>query len=205
MDIGYIKDKVNDRLAKPMDVRYKYAILVPIIEKNNRLELIFQVRAKTLNRQPGEISFPGGEVEKGETFKEAAIRETMEELNILEENINVIGELDYIVSYYNSTVHGFLGTIEGVNVDKIKPNKAEVDHIFTVPLDFFLENEPDIYYLDLLIQNSAEFPYNLIPNGENYKWGKGKHTVHFYHYEDYIIWGYTAKVVKNLIEIIKSH
>ncbi|NMA87515.1 MAG: CoA pyrophosphatase, partial [Tissierellia bacterium] len=78
-------------------------------------------------------------------------------------------------------------------------------HIFTVPLDFFMKNEPEVYYLDLLIQNSAEFPYNLIPNGEDYKWGRGKHIVHFYHYKDYIIWGYTAKVLKNLTNIIKSH
>lgn len=188
-----------------MDVKYRYSVLVPLIQNNNRLEVIFQLRAKDLNRQPGEISFPGGEVEEGESFKEAAIRETMEELNILEENINVIGELDYIVSYYNSTVHAFLGTINGVDVDKINPNKAEVDHIFTAPLDFFLENEPDIYYLDLLIQDSSEFPYNLIPNGRDYNWGRGKHTVHFYQYEDYIIWGYTAKVVKHLMDIIKSH
>lgn len=205
MDIEYIKNKVYNRIPQPLDVKYKYAVLVPIINNNNRLELIFQMRAKTLNRQPGEVSFPGGQVEENESFKEAAIRETIEELNILEENIEVIGELDYVVSYYNSTVHAFLGIINGVDVDKINPNKGEVDHIFTVPLDFFLENEPEVYYLDLLIQNSAEFPYNLIPNGEDYKWGRGKHSVHFYHYEDYIIWGYTAKVLKNLTNIIKSH
>ena len=205
MDIEYIKNKVYNRIPQPLDVKYKYAVLVPIINNNNRLELIFQMRAKTLNRQPGEVSFPGGQVEENESFKEAAIRETMEELNILEENIEVIGELDYVVSYYNSTVHAFLGIINGVDVDKINPNKEEVDHIFTVPLDFFMKNEPEVYYLDLLIQNSAEFPYNLIPNGEDYKWGRGKHSVHFYHYEDYIIWGYTAKVLKNLTNIIKSH
>ncbi len=108
MDIEYIKNKVHNRIPKPMDVKYRYAVLVPIINNNNKLELIFQLRAKTLNRQPGgEISFPGGQLEEGESFKEAAIRETMEELNILEENISVIGELDYIVSYYNSTVHAF--------------------------------------------------------------------------------------------------
>lgn len=205
MDIEYIKNKVYNRIPQPLDVKYKYAVLVPIINNNNRLELIFQMRAKTLNRQPGEVSFPGGQVEENESFKEAAIRETIEELNILEENIEVIGELDYVVSYYNSTVHAFLGIINGVDVDKINPNKGEVDHIFTVPLDFFMKNEPEVYYLDLLIQNSAEFPYNLIPNGEDYKWGRGKHSVHFYHYEDYIIWGYTAKVLKNLTNIIKSH
>lgn len=205
MDIEYIRNKVGGRLAEPLDTKYKFAVLAPLIRNNDGWELIFQLRAKTLNRQPGEISFPGGELEKGETYKEAAVRETMEELNLLEENINVLGELDYIVSYQGSTIKAFLATINAVNVEDIRPNKAEVDHIFTVPLDYFLENQPKTYYLDLLIQNDREFPYDLIPNGKDYQWGRGKHAVHFYQYGDYIIWGYTAKMINNLIEIIKSH
>ena len=51
-----------------MDVKYRYSVLVPLIQNNNRLEVIFQLRAKDLNRQPGEISFPGGELEEGESF-----------------------------------------------------------------------------------------------------------------------------------------
>ena len=205
MDINYIKEKIQNRMPKPMDVIYKYAVLVPIINNENGLELIFELRAKTLNRQPGEISFPGGELEKGETYREAAIRETIEELNILRDNIEVIGELDYFVSYHNSTIHAFLATINGVDINEIEPNKAEVDHIFTVPLEFFMKNEPKVYYLNLHIQDSRDFPYSLIPNGEDYKWNKGKHSVYFYKYNDYIIWGYTAKVVKQFIDIIKSH
>ena len=159
--------------------------------------------SKTLKRQPGEISFPGGEVEKGETYEEAAIRETIEELNINENNIYVIGELDYFVSYYNSTIHSFLATIDGINVDKVQPNKGEVDHIFTVPVDFFIKNEPKVYYVDLHTSINRDFPYNLIQNGENYNWQKGKHSVYFYRYNDYIIWGYTAKMTKHFIDIIK--
>lgn len=205
MDIKDIIKRIEGRRPEPLDVKHRYAVLAPLIKNNNRWELIFQLRAKTLNRQPGEISFPGGQLEGNETFKEAAVRETMEELNLLEEHINIIGELDYVVSYYNTTIHAFLGIIKDINLDEIEPNRDEVDHIFTVPLEFFIENQPDVYYLDLLIQDSEEFPYNLIPNGENYNWGRGKHAVHFYKYKDYIIWGYTAKVINNLIEIIKSH
>ena len=205
LDIEHIIQKVKHRAPKPMDVKYKYAVLVPMIMVDDRWELLFEVRSQNLSRQPGEISFPGGEVEKGESFKEVAIRETMEELNIGEENINVIGELDYLVSYYNSKIRSFLATVFGVNVDNILPNKDEVDHIFTVPLEFFIDNEPNVYYLDLHIVNNEDFPYNLIPNGKDYNWHKGKNPVYFYIYEDYIIWGYTAKVIKYFIDIIKSH
>lgn len=204
MNIEKIIEKIKNRSPKPMDIKRKYAVLIPIIEKDDKLEIIYEMRAKDLITQPGEISFPGGEVENNETYEAAAIRETMEELNIKRENINVIGELDYLVSYANITIHCFVATVSGVNVDNIVPNPDEVDHIFTVPLDFFLNTEPDTYYLDLKTVLSDEFPYNLIPNGKEYNWRIGKHSVMFYHFEDYIIWGFTARMTKELINTIKD-
>lgn len=203
MDIEYIIEKVKNRTPEPMSITHKYSVFIPLVEINNKLEIIYELRSKKLSTQPGEISFPGGAVEKGETYEQAAIRETMEELNIKRDSINLIGELDFFVSYANIAICCFLGTITGLDVDSIMPNKDEVDHIFTVPLDFFLENQPDIYELNLKTDISEEFPYNLIPNGQNYNWRKGKHTVMFYHYNDYIIWGFTAKMTKKFIDIIK--
>lgn len=187
-----------------MNVEYKYAVLVPMIRINNRWEIIYELRAKDLKRQPGEISFPGGKVEKGESYKEAAIRETMEELEIERESIELIGEMDYLVSHANSCIHSFLGIIHGINIDHIEPNKGEVDHIFTVPLEFFMENEPEVYYIDVKKEITRDFPYNLIPGGENYNWNMGRESVYFYKYNDYVIWGYTAKVTKHFIDILKS-
>ncbi len=204
MDIEKIREIIKNRTPKPIDIKKNYAVLIPIIENNNKLEIIYELRSKNLDSQPGEISFPGGEVEDNETYEEAAIRETIEELNIKKENINIIGELDYLVSYANITIHCFLGTISGLIVDNIAPNSAEVDHIFTVPLDFLLENEPDVYYLDLKTVLNDEFPYNLIPNGRDYNWRRGKHSVMFYYYKDYIIWGFTARMTKQFIDIIKG-
>lgn len=204
MDIEYIIGKFKNRTPNPIGINREYAVLIPLVNNNGQWEIIYELRSKNLHKQPGEISFPGGAVEENETYKEAAIRETIEELNIKEENIEVIGELDYLVSYENRTIHCFLATISGVNVDKIDPNEDEVDHVFTVPLEFFLGTKPDTYYLDLTTVLNDEFPYNLIPNGRDYNWRSGKHSVHFYNYQDYIIWGYTAKMTKQLIDIIKK-
>ena len=203
MDIENIIDRFKDRVPRPMDVKREYSVLIPLVRNKGQWEIIYELRSKDLTKQPGEISFPGGAVEDDETYKEAAIRETVEELNIKEENIEIIGELDYLVSYANMTIHCFLARISGVNVDKIEPNIDEVDHIFTVPLEFFLTTEPDLYYLDLRTELNDEFPYNLIPKGRDYNFSNGRHSVYFYHYEDYIIWGYTAKMTKQLIDIIK--
>ncbi|WFA07852.1 CoA pyrophosphatase [Tissierella sp. Yu-01] len=204
MNIDKLIKNVSERIPKPMDVEKKYSVLIPLIKNNGRWEVIYELRSKSLKSQPGEISFPGGKVEEDETFKDTAIRETVEELLIKTDNIKVVGELDYIVSYANFTIHCFLGIISGVNVDNIKPNEDEVDHLFTVPLEFFMENEPDKYVLDLQTVGNDEFPYSLIPNGRQYNFKRGKHHVLFYKYEDYIIWGFTAKMTKHLVDIILS-
>lgn len=203
MDINKIREKIKNNIATPMDIKREYAVLIPIIENNGRLEIIYELRSKNIT-QPGEISFPGGEVEKGESFKEAAIRETMEELNIKRENIEVIGELNYLISYAGIIIRCFVGVITGLELKDIKPNKDEVDHIFTVPLDFLLDTEPDKYYLDLETTINEEFPYNLIPGGKDYNWRVGLHTVMFYFYKDYIIWGFTARMTNEFINKIND-
>ena len=204
MDINRLIDKVKNRTPKPMDAERKYAVLIPLIQINDKWHIIFELRSKELKSQPGEISFPGGKSEGNETFMETAIRETMEELLISRESICVIGELDYLVSYANFIIHCFLGIISGLTMDKITPNNSEVDHLFTVPVDFFLENKPEEYVLDLQTVENEEFPYYLIPNGRDYNFRKGKNHVLFYKYNDYIIWGFTAKMTNHLIEIIKD-
>lgn len=203
MDIENIVEKFKTRRSKPMDIQKEFSVLVPLIRNNENWEIIYELRSQNIT-QPGEISFPGGKVEQGETYKEAAIRETMEELNLKEENIEVIGELDFLVSYDNIIIHCYLGIISGVSVKDIDPNKEEVDHMFTVPLEFFLETEPDTYFLGIKTVLNEEFPYNLIPNGKDYNWRDGNRSVQFYHYKDYTIWGYTAKMTKQFIDIIKG-
>lgn len=204
MELRRIEEKINNRESKPLDIMYNYGVLVPILEREGNLELVYEVRAKDLKRQPGEISFPGGELEDGETFEKAAIRETCEELNIDKENIRVVGELDYLISYANISIYPFLGVLENIKYDSIHYSKYEVDHIFTVPIKFLMETEPKVHYADIQTITEENFPYDKIPNGKGYYWDKGKNPIYFYEYEDYIIWGLTAKITKNFIDIIKS-
>lgn len=187
-----------------MEKMAEFAVLIPLINNKGKWEVIYELRAINMKSQPGEVSFPGGRLEKGETFKDAAIRETMEELNIDENNINVLGELDYLISYANLEIHCFLATISGLDVDNIIPNPSEVDHLFTIPLDFILNNDPKAYSLEMETKYNEEFPYNLIPNGKNYNFRKSKRSIYFYEYNDYIIWGYTATMTKHLSKILKD-
>lgn len=204
LDIEHIKEKLEKRIPQSMEEMSEFAVLIPLIKNQDNWELIYELRAIDMKTQPGEVSFPGGRLEDGETFEEAAIRETMEELNINRENINILGELDYLISYANLKIRCFLGTICGIDVDKIEPNPSEVDHLFTIPIDYILNTEPKGYGLELQTTYNEEFPYNLIPDGKDYKFRKSKRTIYFYQYNDYIIWGYTATMTKHLSKLLKD-
>ncbi len=67
--------------------------MIPLIEIDGELHILDQRRAKTLRKQPYEVSFPGGAIDFGESPKEAAIRETSEELLIGRDKIEIIGDL----------------------------------------------------------------------------------------------------------------
>lgn len=205
MDIHYIQKKISNRKGKPLGIERNYGVLLPLIKIKDELHILYEVRSKNLDTQPGEISFPGGMVEESETYKEAAVRETIEELNISKENITVIGELDYIITPFNISIYPFVGLLKDLKTDSIDFNYDEVEEIFTVPLNFFIENEPLEYYMYIEPQVDDDFPYHLIQNGRAYNWRKGKYPVYFYKYEDYIIWGITARITNNFINLIKSN
>ncbi len=204
MKIEMIYEKVKNLEVKPIDVKKEYSVLIPIIEVDGELHILYELRSKDLQKQPQEISFPGGAVEVGETFEEAAVRETVEELKIAYENIKILKELDYLVASRGIRINCFLGVIEGIKIEDINPNAAEVDHVFSVPIDWLMKHEPDEYNMHLSRKLESDFPYNLIPNGENYKWQDGKDKIHFYKYKSYNIWGFTAKMTKNFIDKIRN-
>ncbi len=204
LNIDYIVNRFKGREGKPMGIEQSYSVLLPLVLIDNEWHILFEIRSNTLETQPGEISFPGGAVEENESTMAAAIRETHEELNINPNNIKVIGELDYLYSPYNMMIYGYVGILKDINPKCIQFNKQEVAHIFTVPVKFFVDNEPLLYHVSLEVSEDNAFPYHLIPDGKDYKWRKAKNPVFFYVYKNYIIWGLTARVIKNFVDILNE-
>lgn len=181
----------------------KFGVLVPLTCINNEYHLIFQVRADKIAAQPGEISFPGGGREPGDkNIIETAIRETMEEFGLARNKIDVLAHLDTLITPYNMVLRPFIAEI--LEYEKIIPQETEVKEVFTVPLSFFIENEPEEYFLDIKaeIAPDKKFPTHWV--NEDYNWRIGKYSVTFYQYEDRIIWGFTAKIIENLVKVIKE-
>lgn len=204
MDAKSLVSQVKDRIPEVLGNKdfSKFAILLPMIEKEGEIHILFEVRSHELRSQPGEICFPGGRIDKqDESEKDAAIRETIEELGIERRQISDIFPLDYIVSPFGMIVYSFAGILDPEV--EFKPNPPEVDSLFTVPLAFFLEKEPKVYRVNFDIQPEESFPYDLIVGGENYNWRTRQVDEFFYIYEDKVIWGLTAKILAHFMEIIR--
>lgn len=203
LNLRKIKDKVQGRKPLPVDVKNRFSVMIPLIKRDGDIHLLFEKRAFTLRNQPGEISFPGGRIEKGESPREAAVRETAEELLISEREIEIYSEGDFVVNPYAAIIYTFVGEIKK-DFDKISPSEDEVEKVFTVPLSYFLKTKPKSYKINLRVERNKEFPYHLIPNGVNYKFKRGREEVLFYEYEDEIIWGFTAKMARRFVENLMS-
>lgn len=201
-----IQNQIKNRQAQILDYEQfkKSAVLVPLIKLDDVWHVVFEVRSEHLRRQPGDICFPGGRIDPDDASpKEAAIRETSEELGIEKESIAVWGPLDYLVTPFKLVIYPFLGELR-VNQESIKPNKAEVKEVFYVPLPFLLETTPEYYELKLYSEPQAGFPIHLIPRQENYRWRSGTVPEYFYFYEKYVIWGMTARILHHFLGFFKK-
>lgn len=196
------EDTFRDREPKSLGVYQYYAVLVPLVEKDGELHILYEVRAESLKRQPGEVCFPGGRIENNESAEECAVRETSEELNVEKSDIRIIAQMDFLHTYSNFTLYSLLGVIDYEVVSKAKVNPDEVKETFLVPVSFFAENEPEMYYFDVLPNIGPDFPYEKINLKDGYNWRKGKSTVPIYRYGDRAIWGMTARITNHLMDLV---
>ncbi|ALC90929.1 NUDIX hydrolase [Bacillus sp. FJAT-18017] len=181
----------------------KYAVLLPLVEMEEGVSVLFEVRSLDLRRQPGEICFPGGRMDPTDkNEKEAAIRETIEELGIAREHIKHVNQLDFMISPFGMIIYPYAGFLEGF--EKLQPNLSEVGEVFTVPLKFFMETEPEVYHINIKPEPEENFPFDRVIGGKDYDFRAARMDEYFYEYEGRIIWGLTARILAHFIEILKE-
>ncbi|GAB6189001.1 CoA pyrophosphatase [Marinitoga arctica] len=197
MDINYIKKIMKNKKPHFVDDFKEFSVMVPLIEINNELYIIFEIRSHNLS-QPGEVSFPGGQIEADEDIYLAGLRELEEEIGIKPNQVERIAQLDFFATPFNFVIYPFLVYIRDFNESDLKINPNEVSEVFYVPFNYFIENEPLKYKIDVKMNPPENYPYHLIPNGKNYNWRKGCYKTYFYRYRDKIIWGLTARIIEDM-------
>lgn len=181
----------------------KAAVLLPLREREDGIEIIFEKRAAHLKQQPGDVCFPGGRMEEQDQHpSETAIRETCEELGIAPKHIQLVAPLDVLVTHYHGHIYPYVGILDP-DVE-LKPNYDEVEKIFSVPLTFFLETEPELYEVALVAQPPDDFPFDRIVRGRRYRFRKGAIPEYFFTYKNDVIWGMTARILVHFIDLLKK-
>ena len=185
-------------LEEVSSVSRKNAVLIPLVETGGELGILFEVR-QTGIRQGGEICFPGGKIEENETAEEAAVRETSEELLISPEKIEVIAPMHAMTGPGGAKISACLGILHGYEGTY---STEEVERVFFVPLRWFASHEPRISDAAMVVKTAADFPYELLPGGENYPWHSIPRRFYFYESSGGVIWGITAQLLYHCLKVI---
>jgi len=155
----------------------KAAVLLPLVKRQDGLNLIFTERALHLRHHPGQISFPGGRYEPADhSLQQTALRETEEEIGILQSQVSLFGSLPTLPTISGFEITPFLGFVDNDHTLLIEPQ--EVRSVFEVPLAYLLN--ADNYYKQHLFAN------------------KKRHFTYCIPYQNRLIWGATAQMLKNL-------
>lgn len=156
------------------------AVLVPII-RGEHPELLLTLRASNLSTHGGEVALPGGRRDPEDADLIAtALREAEEEVGLPPGLVEVIAPLSPLVSRYGLAVTPIVALIP----DQLEyiPSEAEIAAVFTVPLQFFCEVPPD---------------YTLRVDHDGLRW-----QVPSYQYGEYRIWGLTAVIIVELVNLL---
>lgn len=162
-------------------------------------KIVFEVRSMSIG-QPGDICLPGGRLEPGESAQDTAIREVCEELLVKPEQLKIIGPFGKLPTG-KRIIHVFVAELEGYEGTF---NPDEVQEVFEVPVEFFLENKPETYQTEYRVLENDEFPYDRIVGGRKYNWKDRIDTVYFYQYDRWTIWGLTGKIMNSFSKRIRE-
>ncbi|WP_166269333.1 NUDIX hydrolase [Marinobacter caseinilyticus] len=140
-----MRNLLMERLAgyAPRQLALDYpeaGVLVPVTDNHQRPEIIFTLRSDNLSTHRGQVSFPGGRRDASDASLEAtALRESHEEIGLPPKEVEVIAPLSQVMSRYGILVTPYVGVVP--DQYPLTPNPAEIESIFNVPIDFFLEDK----------------------------------------------------------------
>ncbi len=144
------------------------SVLVPLVERGAGLNVVLTRRAARLAHHPGQVAFPGGKQDDGDAdAAAAALREAEEEIGLPPASVRLLGALDPHETVTHFLVTPFVGLV--TRPFQPRPDRAEVDEVFEVPLGFLLD--PANLQVHRRRWNGQWRRYYAIPYGPHYVWG----------------------------------
>jgi 8-oxo-dGTP pyrophosphatase MutT (NUDIX family) len=177
MELGRVADHVPQTVA---DEDHDAAVLAPVVTRGDDYYLLFTKRADHLGEHAGQMSFPGGGREPSDADLQAtALREAEEEIGLRADEADVVGRLDDIRTTSKYAVTPYVARVPD---REYAPDEREVAEIAVLPVAGLLD--PDNYEVE---------------RREHPKYGEA--IVHFFRVNGYTVWGATARILVQLLEL----
>ncbi len=159
------------------------AVLVPLVVRADHASVLLTKRTEHLHHHPGQISFPGGRVEKGDASAvETALRETEEEIGLQSRHVELLGALPDYLTGTGFRVTPVVGLVHPPFA--LKLDAFEVAEAFEVPLSHFLD--PANHEEHSIMHEGRLRRFHAMP------------------YEGYFIWGATAGIIMSLYRVLRA-
>lgn len=172
---GYTELEVQDEIQLKCA-----AVLVPLAYHDEAWHLLFTRRAERMVSHQGQVSFPGGACDDGETTpEETALREAYEEIGMLPGDVKVLGQLNTMITITSFHVTPVVGVIPWPYVFRVQ--NTEVARVFTIPL-FWLADT----------RNRWEFP---LP-------GRSRSLIAYHPFDGELLWGATARMTVDFLNML---
>jgi 8-oxo-dGTP pyrophosphatase MutT (NUDIX family) len=156
------------------------AVLIPLLRQDDEWHLLFTRRTNKVESHKGQVSFPGGACDAGETTpEETALREANEEIGIDPQKVRVLGRITNMITITSFRVAPVVGVIEWPAV--LHLGKDEVERVFTIPLNWLAEKT-----------NRWEF---TMP-------GRKRSLIVFHPYDGELLWGATARMTVDFLRVL---
>lgn len=168
--------KLSDKTQTPA------AVLLAITDNADNPQVILTRRSQYLSTHKGQVAFPGGKAESFDKDPEAtALREAHEEIGLDPLSVQVVGQMGQVLSRQGFVVTPIVGVVPEHQIAGLVPNLDELDRIFTVPISFLVNNSPVMDEISI---------------------SEGVQQVPSFYYEDYRIWGMTAFILAEFVNLV---
>ncbi len=160
------------------------AVLVPLFYRDEECHLLFTQRSSKVAHHKGQVSFPGGvKTKEDRSLLDTALRESYEEIGLQAKDVEILGELDDTVTLLTGfVISPFVALIPYPYPFRI--NSQEIEEIFDIPISTLLEKD-NLRVEYRIVGNQA------LPN-------------YFFEYKGRLVWGATARIVIQLLELLTS-